>query len=112
LALVTALSKYPLYALGLEHIVHRHSLDSRLTVCRCARRICPVPFNLPRLYEHGNCHFYHVPGATDLVVYSSGICDCRIAPAGLAMGFNLDVSDFFGTLFSMVTDGLFQDDSS
>ncbi len=43
-ALVAALSKHPLYALGLEHVVHRHGLDDAihcLPVCSPDMR-CPV----------------------------------------------------------------------
>ena len=77
------------------------------TVCRCARRVCAVPFNLSRFHELRDHYLYHLPGPTDFVVYSSGISHCRVAPLGFAMGLNLDISNFFGTFFSMVTDGLF-----
>ena len=59
-----------------------------------------------RFYQLRDHYFYHLPGAADFVVHSSSLRHCRVAPLRLTMGLDLDISDFFGTFFSMVTDGL------
>ena len=53
---------------------------------------------------------YLVPPTLLFIPLASVIAELHLL--GLAMGLDLDISDFFGTFFSMAADGLFQDDSA